>query len=91
LALKNDFWDRVNASPHRLYYDVPIDALSLSMSTLKLLRAYGYTAVGDIIDKLEMNPESLLNIRKLDRIALAEIIDKVEAKGYWFSNKKDSN
>jgi DNA-directed RNA polymerase subunit alpha len=56
-------------------YNMPIEALNLSMRTYNSLRRHGLTLVGEVLD---MREDELLNIKNFGRKSLDELQEKLE-------------
>ena len=63
--------------------ETDIEDLDLSVRAFNCLKRAGITKVGEILEKLERDPEELLAIRNFGQKSLDELEEKLTAKGFW--------
>lgn len=71
---------------HNALYDVSIDVLNLSDSTISLLESVGVTSIGDCVDHFDRGvdaiiegPDGFMFFRAMEE----EVKPKLQALGYW--------
>lgn len=67
--------------PSRVY-DVPVEALELSVRAYNCLKRAGITKVGEVLERLDQGEEEILSIRNFGRKSLEELVDRLQAKGF---------
>jgi DNA-directed RNA polymerase subunit alpha len=65
------------------YFEVPIEALDLSVRTFNSLKRTGITTVGEVLEMLDRGPGAMLAIRNFGEQSLDELIRRLKEKGYW--------
>jgi DNA-directed RNA polymerase subunit alpha len=64
------------------HYDLPIEALDLSVRVFNSLKRTGITNVGEVLEMLERGQDAMLAIRNFGEKSLTELKDKLKEKGF---------
>jgi len=64
------------------HYDLPIEALDLSVRVFNSLKRTGITNVGEVLEMLERGQDAMLAIRNFGEKSLTELKEKLREKGF---------
>jgi len=64
------------------HYDLPIEALDLSVRVFNSLKRTGITNVGEVLEMLERGQDAMLAIRNFGEKSLTELKEKLKEKGF---------
>ncbi len=78
-----------NARPE--LYDMPIEALDLSVRVFNSLKRTGITTVGEVLEMLERGQDAMLAIRNFGEKSLTELKQKLRDKGFSVEDTEITN
>jgi DNA-directed RNA polymerase subunit alpha len=78
-----------NARPE--LYDMPIEALDLSVRVFNSLKRTGITTVGEVLEMLERGQDAMLAIRNFGEKSLTELKQKLRDKGFSVEDTENTN
>jgi len=72
-------------------YDLPIEALDLSVRVFNSLKRTGITTVGEVLEMLERGQDAMLAIRNFGEKSLTELKQKLRDKGFSVEDTEITN